>query len=79
MNTSRDNDSGVKFTGLRLLNVREVMKKLDISRSQIYKMIEFEGFPAGIKLTPRRVKWIESELDVWILKRDRVRRSRGRA
>jgi prophage regulatory protein len=51
---------------LKILRIKDVCKKIGLSRSTIYELIGEGLFPKSVKLTPRRVGWIESEIDDWI-------------
>lgn len=59
---------------LRLPNVQSRVKK---SRSSIYLEMSRGDFPKPIKLGPRSVGWLESEVDEWIEKQ--IKKSRGSA
>ncbi|MDH5357568.1 MAG: AlpA family transcriptional regulator [Gammaproteobacteria bacterium] len=59
----------------RIIRLSEVVNKIGLGKSTIYKMI-FEGsFPKQIKLGARSAGWLESEIDDWI--RLRVKLSRN--
>jgi predicted DNA-binding transcriptional regulator AlpA len=51
-----------------ILRREDVLKKLSISKSQLYRLIERGVLPKPVKYTPDgyRVGWIESDLDAWI-------------
>jgi len=53
----------------KVLNLREVVKRTDLSRSTIYNYIHASLFPRGRKLGPRRVGWLEREIETWIADR----------
>jgi len=40
--------------------------KVNLSRSTMYSMIKQGKFPRPIKLGPRSVGWIETEIDAWL-------------
>lgn len=50
----------------RLLDVRQVIDKCGVGRTSIYRLMEESGFPQPRRITPQRVKWIESEIDEWM-------------
>lgn len=54
---------------VNLLTVQEVCAKLHISRSQYFKTRKSEGFPKPRQITTKRIGWIESEIDAWIISR----------
>lgn len=49
-----------------LLRRRDVSKKLGISKTQIYRLINRGEFPAPRKLSERVSVWDESEIDSWL-------------
>lgn len=51
---------------LKILRIKDVCQKTGLSRSTIYELMGQGLFPKSIVLTPRRVGWIESEIDDWI-------------
>lgn len=54
---------------MKLLNLSDLMGKVGLSKSPIYKLIRRSEFPAPIHLTDRRVAWVEAEVDEWIADR----------
>ena len=50
----------------KLLRSDEVTKMVALSRSQIYRMMPKEEFPASIKVGPKSVRWRESEIRAWM-------------
>jgi prophage regulatory protein len=50
----------------RLIRLPEVKNRTGLGRSTIYGEIAAERFPAPIKISPRCVAWIESEVADWI-------------
>lgn len=61
----------MKNVFLRLPKVKEVT---GLSRSNIYLMIAEKRFPPPIKIGPRAVAWVDSEIDCWI--QDRIKQHR---
>lgn len=51
---------------MRLIKIKEVMNKTDLSRSSIYKFIAQGEFPKPVQLGVKRVAWVESEIHEWI-------------
>lgn len=51
---------------MKILRCKEVEKKLSIGHSKIYQMIEQGTFPKPIRLGPKSVGWLESEIDAWL-------------
>lgn len=57
-----------------LLRLPEVRSMTGLSKSTLYALIREGSFPTPIRLGPRAVAWIKSEVQQWAL--DRVRESR---
>lgn len=55
---------------LRLPQVRQIT---GLGRSSIYALQESRAFPHSIKLSPRAVGWLESEIRDWIRSRTELR------
>ena len=51
---------------MRLLTVRSVLLRLDISRSTFYKMLQDGEFPPAPYRVRGRPRWPESLVDNWI-------------
>ncbi|MFV9681427.1 helix-turn-helix transcriptional regulator [Pseudomonas sp. NY15367] len=49
----------------RLIKIEEVLAQVACSRSKLYLMIQFEEFPAQIKLG-RYSRWSQREVQTWI-------------
>jgi prophage regulatory protein len=52
--------------GLRLLDIRDVSARTNLSRSQIYRKMAAGAFPQNVKLSAQRSAWAEHEIDAWI-------------
>lgn len=57
-----------------ILRLPAVKNRTALSRSTIYKFIATTRFPKPVRLGPRAVGWLESDIDAWI--EDRVAESR---
>lgn len=55
-----------KTQPLRILRLPQVMEIVGVSRSTIYLWIQQESFPRPLKLSVRRVGWLESDVMAWI-------------
>jgi prophage regulatory protein len=55
----------------RLLRLPEVSSQVGLSQTEIYRRLNAHDFPVPIKVTGRRVAWLESEIQEWISKRPR--------
>lgn len=50
----------------RLLRLPEVMARVGLKRSTIYKRVSEGNFPKPRNIGPRSVAWSEAEIDRWI-------------
>lgn len=57
---------------LQLLRRGEVMKKVGIGKSTLYKLIRESGFPQPVRVGASST-WVESEVDAWITARVQLR------
>lgn len=51
---------------IRILRRPEVERRTGLSRSTLYERMTEGHFPRPIRLGPRAVGWIESEVDAWL-------------
>lgn len=54
---------------LKIVRLRQATEKTGLSRSTIYDLISKGKFPKQIKLSPRTMGFLESELDQWVADR----------
>lgn len=54
---------------LKIVRLPEATEKTGLSRSTIYDLISKGKFPKQIKLSPRTMGFLESELDEWVADR----------
>ena len=50
---------------------RQVLERLSISNSTLYRLVRAGAFPAPIRLTGRAVGWVSAEVDAWVARRRR--------
>jgi len=50
----------------RFIRLRDLLQRIPISRSQIYKWIADGRFPKPLHMGGRSAFWLESEVDAWI-------------
>ena len=50
----------------RLIRIAEVLSRTGLSKSSVYRKMEKEDFPPGVKLGERSRGWYECEVDHWI-------------
>lgn len=53
----------------RLIRRKEVQAKTGLGASSIYAMMKQGNFPQSLKLSERRVAWVESDVDQWVADR----------
>lgn len=53
----------------RLIRLHEVIRRIGLSRSQIYKMQGEGTFPRSVPLAKRSVAWLEHEVSNWVTQR----------
>lgn len=51
----------------KLLSMKSVSERVGYSESKLYAMIREGDFPAGRKLATGGVRWLESDIDDWIM------------
>tara|TARA_R110002153_G_scaffold251582_1_gene408985 strand:+ start:159 stop:344 length:186 start_codon:yes stop_codon:yes gene_type:complete len=52
---------------MELLKPDEVCKKLGVTKDALYSLrLRSESFPKPYKLTPKVLRWDETEIDKWI-------------
>ncbi len=50
----------------RLIRLKEVIRKVGISKANIYRRMGKQDFPSPVSLGANSVAWVESEVDAWI-------------
>lgn len=50
----------------RLIKLSEVMRRVGIGKTMIYRKIKEGTFPAPYKLSPFAARWSEGEVETWI-------------
>ncbi|EGV28072.1 phage transcriptional regulator, AlpA [Thiorhodococcus drewsii AZ1] len=56
----------------RIIRLPEVVERCGLSRSSVYNLMAADRFPRSIKLSERAVGWRESDIDNWLVGRQRV-------
>ena len=54
---------------LNLIGLKRVRELTSLGKSTIYRLIADGNFPRPVKLTERRVAWLESDLRLWLVDR----------
>lgn len=50
----------------RFITIEEVLDRVCLSRTQLYRLINANDFPQQVPLGPYKVAFVESEVDGWI-------------
>jgi prophage regulatory protein len=50
----------------RLIKLPEVMRRVGLGKTMIYRLIKEGSFPAPYKLSPFAARWSETEIIAWI-------------
>jgi prophage regulatory protein len=58
----------------RLLKVDDVIARLGVSRSTIWRLTQSGNFPRPVAISPGRKGWLKSQVDAWIANRLRAER-----
>ncbi|MBH52411.1 MAG: transcriptional regulator [Chloroflexi bacterium] len=51
---------------MRLIRLKEVLERVQLSKSTIYKMMANGEFPHCVSIGDRASAWVEHEVDEWI-------------
>lgn len=63
-------ESGKKLTNLdELITTEELAKHLNVCKSSIWNWRRLDNFPKPYHLGKRLLRWNQSEVDDWVLKR----------
>ena len=54
-------------TPARMLRIADVVRRVGLGRSTVWRMVQEKTFPSPRRLGPRAVAWIESEIANWVL------------
>lgn len=50
----------------RILSLRTVREATSLGKSTIYRLIADDKFPRPVRISERRVAWLESDLQTWL-------------
>lgn len=53
----------------RFISLRDVLGRTTLSKTHTYRLIKTGEFPRAVKLGPRRVAFIEREVEDWLQSR----------
>ena len=57
----------------RMLRLSQVMERTELRKTTIYKLQKEGRFPRAVPLTGHSVRWIESEVEQWLIGRKKAR------
>ena len=57
---------------IQILNVKDVTSRTKLSRVTIWRLENEGKFPQRIRISTKRIGWLEDEVTKWIEKRTRV-------
>ena len=57
---------------MQVLRMPEVLSRIGLSRSTVWRLIKKEEFPKPIRLGGRAIGWIEDDVESWIQSRSRT-------
>ncbi|WP_289118183.1 AlpA family transcriptional regulator [uncultured Idiomarina sp.] len=60
---------------MRFLRINEVRERIGLGRTSIYKMVNEGTFPKPVRVLGKKVAWVDSEVDEWMLERIAEQRS----
>jgi prophage regulatory protein len=60
-----------------IIRLPKTIEKTGLSRSTIYGLLARGEFPQQIKLSPRTMGFLESEVDAWIADKAEARNGKG--
>lgn len=61
----------------RLITITEAAARVSLSRTELYRRMANGTFPSRVRLGPKRVAFVESEVDAWIASHMEEGRSNG--
>ncbi|RWD14162.1 MAG: AlpA family phage regulatory protein [Mesorhizobium sp.] len=51
---------------MQIIPIKEVCRRVGISRTTVWQLIRDGKFPRLVQLTPKRKGFVDSEIDAWI-------------
>lgn len=71
MNRTSETDAVKLSDPYAILRLKEVQRRLSLSRSTIYSRMAAGDFPPPIQLGPRAIGWRRADIDAWLESRTR--------
>jgi prophage regulatory protein len=50
----------------RFLSMRQVLERVNLCRTTLYERMEAGTFPQSVPLGPKRIAFVESQIDAWM-------------
>jgi len=69
------NNSPSIMDDVTFIRLPEVKAATGLSKTSLYALIKEKSFPAPVRLGPRAVAWVKSEIRQWAVERVRASRS----
>jgi prophage regulatory protein len=66
-------DSNHQVPRPRIFSITELRTEVGLSQRTIWEMVSAGSFPRPIRIGPRRVGWLATEIDAWLADRIRER------
>ncbi|MBR8377916.1 AlpA family transcriptional regulator [Burkholderia cenocepacia] len=54
---------------MRALRMKDVVEKVGLGQSTIYRLMAADQFPKPFEIVPKRNAWLESDIDAWLAAR----------
>ena len=61
----------------RLITITEAAARVSLSRTEIYRRVANGTFPSRVRLGPKRIAFVEHEVEAWIANRIQGGRANG--
>lgn len=60
---------GMRDTPIRMLRIDQVIALTGLSKTRVYVLQAQGDFPLRVQLSPRRVGWVEADVQAWLAAR----------
>jgi predicted DNA-binding transcriptional regulator AlpA len=64
-----DSCGAQRNTPIRMLRIAQVLALTGLGKTKIYELQAQGDFPMRVQLTPKRVAWVEAEVQAWLAAR----------
>ncbi|MCA8026458.1 helix-turn-helix transcriptional regulator [Burkholderia cepacia] len=54
---------------MKALRIKDVIAKVGLGQSTIYRLMAADQFPKPFEIVPKRNAWLESDIDAWLAQR----------